>query len=115
MGRRTIRPLLLLPFSFPLALACAPADSDSLEESAATSSALIVQNGTGISETFTASGAVNDIGLCGFPVQLSFTETLARTNFFDQSGNLIRRHTFLTLPAVSSQWAEPNIAQTRCL
>jgi hypothetical protein len=49
-----------------------------------------------VMETISASGAVDDIGLCSFPVQLSFTETIARTSFFDQSGNLIRRHALLT-------------------
>lgn len=47
-------------------------------------------------ETLTASGVVDDIGLCSFPVQFSFTETVARTSFFDESGYLVRRHALIT-------------------
>jgi hypothetical protein len=49
-----------------------------------------------VMETFSLSGAVDDIGLCSFPVQLSFSETVARTSFFDESGNLIRQHDLIT-------------------
>jgi hypothetical protein len=49
-----------------------------------------------VMETFSASGVSDDIGLCSFPVQLSFSETVARTSFFDESGNLIRQHDLIT-------------------
>ena len=47
-------------------------------------------------DTYSASGFAGDVGLCSFPVALSWSETVARTSFFDQSGNLIRRHLVLT-------------------
>jgi hypothetical protein len=49
-----------------------------------------------VMEAFSASGVVGDIGVCSFPVQLSFSETVARTSFFDESGNLVRRHALIT-------------------
>jgi hypothetical protein len=41
---------------------------------------------------FDRSGSFQDPGICDFPVLVSWSQTLTRTNFFDQGGNLIRRH-----------------------
>lgn len=49
-----------------------------------------------VRETISISGTSPDIGLCSFPVQLSFSDTIAQTSFFDQDGNLIRQHGLIT-------------------
>jgi hypothetical protein len=49
-----------------------------------------------VMETFSLSGTTGDLGLCSFPVQASYTQTVARTSFFDDSGNLVRRHAVIT-------------------